>query len=312
VKRKRANKKRDTERSSSSTISETLSEMRNAKRGKFKKWRTKIKILTSFYQIVTQMEGVLGVRFPPIFEGFTRLMSRFANLSFLHVARVDCMVSINFYTTLASMTVAPMVCGSLIALIGFLFYRRAGTDQGKKKEVLNDTAAVLLTLSYLVFASVSTVIFETFNCRTFGDNPTRFLVSDQSVSCDTGDHTWWQAYAGFMMIVYPFGTPCLYGWLLWKDRELLKKEEEREIEENKVGLAGGGVGGHAKSHLPSQLYSYRLLFLHSTCFRAASSGTNMKPVSTGSTSSIALGAYYRLGFSFSSSTGGSLKLCLRF
>lgn len=119
------------------------------------------------------------MRFPPVFEGFMRMMSRFKNLSFLHVARVDYMIPINFYTTLASMTVALLIGGGLIALVGLFFFKRAATDQGKRKEVLDDTTSVLLTLSYLVFASVSTIIFETFKCRKFGDDPTRYLGSDQ-------------------------------------------------------------------------------------------------------------------------------------
>jgi hypothetical protein len=205
--------------------------MRSNKKSRFQRWRTKLKILTAFYQIVTQMEGVLGIRFPPIFENFSRSVSRIANLSFLHVARVDCMMKINFYTTLATMTIAPFVGGLLIALVGLTFYKRTSNPE-KKRDILKDTNAILLTLSYLVFASVSTAIFETFNCTTFGDDETRYLVSDQSVSCDTNEHKLWQIYASVMMFFYPFGTPLLYSWLLWKDREVLKDDEERDKNES--------------------------------------------------------------------------------
>jgi hypothetical protein len=172
------------------------------------------------------MEGVLGIRFPPIFENFARSVSRIANLSFLHVARVDCMMEINFYTTLATMTIAPLVVGLLIALVGFLLFKLT-SDPERKREIQRDTDATLLTLSYLVFASVCTAIFETFNCKRFGDDPTFYLVSDQSLSCDTNDHTWWKIYASAMMLIYPLGTPVLYSWLLWKDKEMLKDDKER-------------------------------------------------------------------------------------
>ena len=210
------------------SVSEQLNEIRNAKKGRIKSLRTKVKILTSFYQVVTQMEGVLGVRFPPVFENFARSVSRFANLSFIHVARVDCMMDVNFYTSLFTMTTAPIVAGLLIVFISFTYTKCARLNAQRRGEIVRDTFAVLLTLSYLVFASVSTKIFETFNCKTFSDDPIFYLVSDQSVSCETSAHKLWKIYAGCMMLFYPFGTPFIYSLLLWRDREVLKVEEERE------------------------------------------------------------------------------------
>ena len=80
-------------------------------------------------------------------------------------------------------------------------------------------------------------MFETFNCKTFGDDMTKYLVLDQSVSCETNKHTFWQIYAGFMMFVYPIGTPALYLHLLWKDRAILKDEVDREKDDNRKLLA---------------------------------------------------------------------------
>ena len=47
--------------------------------------RTKFKILASFFQIVSQFESVLNVRFPVIFEQFGRFVSKFANLDALNI-----------------------------------------------------------------------------------------------------------------------------------------------------------------------------------------------------------------------------------
>ncbi|GMI40345.1 hypothetical protein TrCOL_g12999 [Triparma columacea] len=231
VKRKRAKNKQEQERASTLSVSEQFNEIRNAKKGRIKSLRTKVKILTSFYQVVTQMEGVLGVRFPPVFENFARSVSRFANLSFIHVARVDCMMDVNFYTSLLTMTTAPIAAGLLVVFISFTYTKFARLNAQRRGDVVRDTVAVLLTLSYLVFASVSTIIFETFNCKTFSDNPTLFLVADQSVSCETTTHKLWQIYAGCMMLFYPFGTPFVYSLLLWRDREVLKVEGERDKDE---------------------------------------------------------------------------------
>ncbi|GMI20715.1 hypothetical protein TeGR_g3237, partial [Tetraparma gracilis] len=70
--------------------------------------RTKAKILTSFYQIVSQFESVLNVRFPPVFEEFGRLVSKFANLDALNLAKVGCLVQTNFYHKLVLSTMGPL------------------------------------------------------------------------------------------------------------------------------------------------------------------------------------------------------------
>ena len=148
------NENGSTRRGDSSTIRERLSEMRNSKDGDYKKYRTKLKILTGFYQVTTQMETTLGVRFPAKFEKFSRLCSSIANLSFLQIARIDCVVDINFYSVLMTMTLAPIGAAMFISLVGFVIWKLSTPP--KRKEVFDDTISILLTLSYLVFASVST------------------------------------------------------------------------------------------------------------------------------------------------------------
>ena len=76
-----------------------------------------------------------------------------------------------------------------------------------------------LTLTYCVFATVSTTVFDTFNCGRIGDDPNFYLASDQSVICTTRHHFKFKIYAGFMTIVYPFGIPALYCYVLSKNRD---------------------------------------------------------------------------------------------
>lgn len=109
------------------------------------------------------------------------------------------------------------------------------------------------------------------------------LRSSQSVSYDTPDHAWWQAYAGFMMIVYPIGTPLLYGWVLWKYRRLLQSEQEREKEENTVGR-----GAMRFDEAPLIFSLLSPLSHRSTYFRAVPCGINTSLISTVSTSLTAL------------------------
>ena len=94
--RKKALSLADGERSSSS-VAEELVKMRKDKKNSLNKLRSKFKILASFYQIVSQFESTLSVRFPRVFEEFCRWVSSIANLDFVSVVKVGCVVNTNFY-----------------------------------------------------------------------------------------------------------------------------------------------------------------------------------------------------------------------
>jgi len=91
-------------------------------------------------------------------------------------------------------------------------------DHERKRRVIDGAFALFLSLTYMVFASVSTIIFDTFNCKTFGDDTTEYMMSHQSVNCGTSYHKWYQVYAGVKMLYYPVGIPALYSVLLFKNR----------------------------------------------------------------------------------------------
>ncbi|GMI20673.1 hypothetical protein TeGR_g13516, partial [Tetraparma gracilis] len=191
--------------------------------------RTKVKILTSFYQIVSQFESVLNVRFPPVFEEFGRLVSKFANLDALNLAKVGCLVKTNFYHKLVLSTMGPL-CVSVVIGLGTLVMKKRAKDHAGRQAAVDGAVSLFLGLTYLVFSSVSTTVFDTFNCKSFGDDEREFMMSDQSVDCGTAKHAAYQVYAGVMMVVYPVGIPTLYGVLLWRAREQLR-EEGREGQE---------------------------------------------------------------------------------
>lgn len=71
-------------------------------------------------------------------------------------------------------------------------------------------------------------VLDTFNCKTYGEDETEYMVSDQSLSCNTEEHKTYSLYAAGMIFVYPIGIPLLYFGLLWKDREKLRVKAERD------------------------------------------------------------------------------------
>ena len=81
----------------------------------------------------------------------------------------------------------------------------------------------------MVFASVSKTIFDTFNCQQFGDDLTYYLARDQSIDCSSDERKLYQSYAMFMILVYPFGIPAYYLYVLLQQRQRIQSPEREEI-----------------------------------------------------------------------------------
>ena len=101
-----------------------------AKRGK-----TKFKILASTYQIISQFESVLSVRYPTVFEEFERAVSSFVNLDALKLTKVGCLVHTNFYHKLLLSTLGPLGFSLLIFAVMFAMKARAKTHERKQAAI---------------------------------------------------------------------------------------------------------------------------------------------------------------------------------
>ncbi|GMH73473.1 hypothetical protein TrST_g4716 [Triparma strigata] len=192
----------------------------------FYRARTKAKILVSFYQIVTSFESVLEIRFPPVYEKFMRWVSSTANLDALQLVRADCIVDTNFYTSLLAQTLLPIAISSLIfAVFVIMKFTRGRNSRDRRARYRDFASSSFLTLTYLVFASVSKTIFDTFNCQQFGDDPTFYLARDQEIDCNSDTHKLYQLYATAMIFVYPIGVPVCYLFVLARNRQQIRSPE---------------------------------------------------------------------------------------
>ena len=169
--------------------------------------KTKGKIIASFYQIVTQFSVNLDVPFPKIFEDFTSKISALFNLEIFSLMKVGCLMGNSYYKSLLFTTLMPITASIGIFIIanvyGFKAYRAKAHEQDKEQvdherhrrerkqayaQVMSSGVAVFLTFTYLIFASTSSSIFRTFQCRTYGDDPKRYLVADKNIDCDSDLH----------------------------------------------------------------------------------------------------------------------------
>ena len=65
----------------------------------------------------------------------------------------------------------------------------------------------------------------TFDCEAFDEGYGKYLKTDFSIDCVSGIHKSMEAYAGFMVLVYPLGVPFLYFTLLYNGREYIRNRD---------------------------------------------------------------------------------------
>ncbi|CAM9320022.1 unnamed protein product [Ectocarpus sp. 12 AP-2014] len=84
---------------------------------------------------------------------------------------------------------------------------------------------MVLLLVFLVYSSVSSLVFQTFACDQL-DGGGEYLRADYRIECDSSKHQGFRVYAGFMILLYPVGIPAFYGALLFRDRDVLEKDPD--------------------------------------------------------------------------------------
>ena len=88
-----------------------------------------------------------------------------------------------------------------------------------------------LLFVYLILPSTSTVIFDTFICRTFDSG--RFLEAQMTLTCDETNYNrrWWMIYAFVCIAIYPVCVPAFCMMMLWKHREEINPPNVKSIKQ---------------------------------------------------------------------------------
>jgi hypothetical protein len=92
---------------------------------------------------------------------------------------------------------------------------------------------VFLIMTFLIYSTVSTAVFQTFACDTIdeiADVKRSYLRADYSIQCDTAKHTGYRVYAGIMIAVYPVGIPWLYYRLLRRNKNEHKQAKQCTVQ----------------------------------------------------------------------------------
>jgi hypothetical protein len=206
----------------------------------------KLRIPVVAFQIVTQFISITGLPLPNIYRRFLSWTDVF-NLNLGWLLSFGCLTQIDFYQKLLITTLGPFVAAAVlmcthtavryknqVQVVTAFTSHRVTVRTSRLQKALAKHYLVFLAMTFLIYSTVSTTVFQTFACdRTDEDIntavTTRYLRADYSIQCDTHEHKIYKAYAAIMIIIYPLGIPALYACLLWRNRGKLSSKDDNPI-----------------------------------------------------------------------------------
>ena len=143
------------------------------------------------------------------------------DLGWISQLSVGCLFDIGIHGRLLIATIGPIIA---VIFLGLTYAVAANGSRGKYEALLSirhKHVSMVLLLTFLVYSSVSSILFQMFACDDLDDGK-RYLRADYRVECDSSEHGAFQIYAGFMILLYTVGIPSLYISLLLRNNRVLK------------------------------------------------------------------------------------------
>lgn len=174
-----------------------------------------------------QYSDVAGIKYPAAYQEFLGMID-LVNCDLGFILSFACIYDTNFYDRLLMATLGPVIIMFALGCTYVVAVWRNRASEEAVATVKNRHLSIALFVIFVVYATVSHTILETFVCDTLDDGNS-YLRADYSLTCTTARHVGFQVYAALMVVVYPVGFPCAFGWWLFKHRQELKCEEDRAL-----------------------------------------------------------------------------------
>ncbi|CAN0437324.1 unnamed protein product [Ectocarpus sp. 12 AP-2014] len=181
-----------------------------------------LKIVVVVWQILTQFADAASITHPGAYQDFLAVID-LINFDLGSLLAAGCLwTDIDFHDRLVVSTLGPLVVIGFLAMTYAIAVRRNGApgDTAMVAKIFHRHLTALLLLTFLVYSSVSSMVFQTFACETLDDG-IEYLRADYRIHCTDAKHKIFEAYAGIMILVYPVGIPLLYAYLLFQRRDVL-------------------------------------------------------------------------------------------
>ena len=176
---------------------------------------------------IAQFASVTNVHYPHVYQRFLDGV-KLLDFDLGWMLSASCVVDIDFHDRLFFVTLGPIIA---LALLGLTYKIAVGKNCRSQRAVQNVqikhlSAVLLITSTFLVYAYVSSILFQMFSCEYLEDGKL-YVRADYRIECDSVKHKNLQVYAGFMVMIYTVGIPIFYATLLFKDRDVMNSSETR-------------------------------------------------------------------------------------
>ena len=149
------------------------------------------------------------------------------DLGWIFKLSAGCLFHVGIHGRLLIATIGPIIAAVFLGFTYVLAEARSRGSTDAMQVIRHRHVSMGLLLTFLVYSSVSSIIFQMFACDDVADGM-KYLRADYGVECDSPNHRSFQIYAGFMMLLYTVGIPALYTGLLVQNRSVLKDDVGRE------------------------------------------------------------------------------------
>ena len=200
----------------------------------------KLKILISMIQVLSGVIPAFSIAYP---HAYLHLISNFAFWkSAVQPEMTACLFDVDFYHTFLFQIGLSFLVLLAVSVIWSLV-------NSQRWRLLAVQGAFQIALLY--YPSVSSTIFQVFDCETFDDD-SRYLKADVAIDCDTPWSVSMRQVAWVMAFIIPAGIPCAF-WIAilhyWPQLSSVLRIEQVLRE----GMEGDGQGEptHNKPFCPS-------------------------------------------------------------
>jgi len=226
---------------------------------------SKMKIVLAVYQISSSTPWSLPqVEFPSI----TSIVLKTATVLQLNIFQFgssDCLVHLNYFEELVTITVFPfclgLIGGALYVLVIALRFKcfKAHIRWHVEK---NRIIYMLLLVGYVALPGCSAYTFRYFSCLRYdrgdGRDDLHALAIDPTIRCTSDRYKWWFWYVLLSIFVWPVGFPLFIGVVLFRYRKRVDPDVG-PVPEMNMGDAGAGHGVEAPLFRRAQRHHKNIL-----------------------------------------------------
>jgi hypothetical protein len=189
--------------------------------------KTSAKTAVGLGQVLSSLPSVLDLKFP---AEFLALLSSIGAVNFdiFAIFRVDCVAKTDIYTRFIAIMLLPPTLIVLLKCVEFYKVFRvkckghltASEQAAEVDRMSSATTGRCLAVLFFLYPTLSSTVFRMFVCREL-DYGERWHRDQYSIDCNSPKHEKFQAFAIMGALVYPFGVPATFFFMMYRHREAL-------------------------------------------------------------------------------------------